>query len=720
MSELSDPENPPYEETIDKRPLRKATQLPSAKSRHARGFERYNGSDEYGVAPNPPAKGFASDAETAQDSLPPSSQDQVTPDVESVPVEALDEAPGADEGTMAASDETAQANGGEPAAAPSEKEPSATSTQPTDEANHDVLDANVGDQPTGEDSLGFQPYVQAIASFLKNEVTKPPLTLSIEGEWGSGKSSFMLQLKKELSKETVISFNAWQYDKDDAMWAAFALESARQLSGQLPFRQRWLAHLELFFRRFKWDQGWMDMAKLALMLGAVLVALALPILALDQVKAFALNSALRKVVGASGALAYLSLVVGLLLKAKDVVGNPLTINLKQHLDTPDYKTRVAFIQRFHEDFARVIKVYGRNEKVYVFIDDLDRCEVPKAADLMQALNLMISDSNRLIFIMGLDREKVAAGLAVKYEKLLPYLAPAPASNGTRTTATFDPVLGLEYGYSFIEKFIQLPFLVPQASNTQLAEFLRKIFGSNDSSSPVSQSPVQPQATIAAGMKAEKAVTENSAMVTEILEMVAPAFDYNPRRLKQFINAFRLKTFIASRTGLFAEPDESSFYTRLTPQQLGKFVAISLRWPLLLADLDNERDLLSRLQYMVLRGLRREDLYTIEGGLKKVLTYQNAGALVVTEELTVTEALARWCQRENLRRLLGLRVLSRDGGRVDYPTEKIYSLDRMDVNKLLQVSPLTRPVPATTTSNPSNFTVYGFKGAGPDVRHLTLL
>src|SRR5205085_10758027 len=58
--------------------------------------------------------------------------------------------------------------------------------------------ATSGDQPTSEDSIGFTPYVNAIAEFLSNEKTKAPLTLSIEGEWGSGKSSFMLQLEKEL------------------------------------------------------------------------------------------------------------------------------------------------------------------------------------------------------------------------------------------------------------------------------------------------------------------------------------------------------------------------------------------------------------------------------------------------------------------------------------------------------------------------------------------
>ena len=61
-----------------------------------------------------------------------------------------------------------------------------------------ILNTSVGDQSTGDDTLGFTPYVTAVAEFLTNDQTKPPLTMSIEGEWGSGKSSFMKQLQKEI------------------------------------------------------------------------------------------------------------------------------------------------------------------------------------------------------------------------------------------------------------------------------------------------------------------------------------------------------------------------------------------------------------------------------------------------------------------------------------------------------------------------------------------
>jgi predicted KAP-like P-loop ATPase len=61
-----------------------------------------------------------------------------------------------------------------------------------------VLPSSSGDQPTQDDKLGFEPYVRALASFLTHAQTRGPLAVSIEGDWGSGKSSFMLQLEGDL------------------------------------------------------------------------------------------------------------------------------------------------------------------------------------------------------------------------------------------------------------------------------------------------------------------------------------------------------------------------------------------------------------------------------------------------------------------------------------------------------------------------------------------
>ena len=77
------------------------------------------------------------------------------------------------------------------------------------------------------------------------------------------------------------------------------------------------------------------------------------------------------------------------------------MDLTQYLEHPDYDKQVAFIEKFHEDFSKIVNAYvGENEKIYVFIDDLDRCELGKSADLLQALNMMISNDPKIIFYFG--------------------------------------------------------------------------------------------------------------------------------------------------------------------------------------------------------------------------------------------------------------------------------------------------------------------------------
>ena len=95
------------------------------------------------------------------------------------------------------------------------------------------------------------------------------------------------------------------------------------------------------------------------------------------------------------------------------------------------------------------------------------------------------------------------------------------------------------------------------------------------------------------------VTEDSTVIRRMTLMVASALDYNPRRLKHFINLFRLRTYIASDTGMFDEwvntADEVAVNRPLTLEQLGKFVAINLKWPLLLTDLEDNPQLLKNLE-----------------------------------------------------------------------------------------------------------------------------
>lgn len=475
-------------------------------------------------------------------------------------------------------------------------------------ASASVSPNSVADRPTAHDTLGFAPYVEAVAAFLLHKETYPPLTLSIEGAWGSGKSSFMLQLEQRVraAGAKTVWFNAWRHEREEELWAAFALDFTTKLAGTVPLWQRPWLNLKLRCLRFDWRRGWLRVLQ-ALGLAIVFVFISVrigqylfqpnsPVRQILTAPATGQHGGetkapeplkwedywLRLALGVGGSAAYLLIFVAVLRRVSDVIGNPLALQLSRYVRDPGYETRTPFIETFHVDFERLVHTYAQKKRVFVFIDDLDRCEVPKAADLMQALNLLISESAPVFYVLGLDREKIAAGLAAKYEKLLPYLS------SKYTNRVPLAVSGTEFGYTFLEKFVQLPFLVPRPKTADVEKLLDEL--SSTSAEP--RNRMGAEIAIDPGLLVELSV--DSTSFRNVVTMVAPAFEYNPRRLKQFVNLFRLRALLASQTGLFGSSRDPARFDALTLEQLGKLVAISLRWPLLLVDLEADPDLLGKL------------------------------------------------------------------------------------------------------------------------------
>ncbi len=233
------------------------------------------------------------------------------------------------------------------------------------------------------------------------------------------------------------------------------------------------------------------------------------------------------------------------------------------------------IESFHHEFGKIIESYaGKNSRVYVFVDDLDRCETPKAAELLQALNLMISDESKVYYCLGMDKKTVAAAISAKHKTVIQILG----------------LNDLTYGHNFIEKFIQLPFKVPiphedtcvSLSNHQ--QLNKEQVGENE-------------LDCGEGSKNDKSLKE----LKKIEKAVFLALDSNPRRFKQFINQFRFQRTIGSRTKLFAKmggrqksEEEWEEYT-WNCKKLAKYIAISIMWPPLISDLSSDITFLGQLQ-----------------------------------------------------------------------------------------------------------------------------
>ncbi len=112
-----------------------------------------------------------------------------------------------------------------------------------------VISGYTSDDTEGPDLLDMKKEVEALCSVLAAKDIKPPLSLGLFGDWGSGKSFFMRMMQERIEKlkkaaqeaegETAyckdivqLKFNAWHYiDKD--LWASLTSEIFEGLAGAL-------------------------------------------------------------------------------------------------------------------------------------------------------------------------------------------------------------------------------------------------------------------------------------------------------------------------------------------------------------------------------------------------------------------------------------------------------------------------------------------------------
>lgn len=465
------------------------------------------------------------------------------------------------------------------------------------------------DAVTKQDTLSRRRLARVIAGFLRDPRTQRPLTLSVEGPWGSGKTTFMGLLEAELSDGPqpirTIWFNPWRHQTQEELWAAFALKVTEEIAGRFHWRDRWRRWWRFHTRRFDWKEGWWDMllftGRALVWLVAVVSGVALVLLGVADVKDDEFLKAFMWGVG--GVTTVLLALSKGWKEAVDVIGSPFEIDLKRHLAKPNYAEKASFLAEFQSHFRDFCEVYiARGETIAICIDDLDRCDAPKAAELMQAINLMLSDDAPFIYILGMDRAKVAAGIAVKSSELLPFLYArelAAASAATQEDAL--RTRGLEYGYEFIEKFIQLPFRLPPSERADVRSFIRgrltlrtvALTGSPAAAAgtlPVAlaEPATQAPAALPAGTSAGPAPTP-AAPVADESHLEAPLLfatrilEGNPRRIAQLINLVRLQRRLAPILGVV-----------IADGQLAKWTAIALRWPLFILDLGAEPSLLKQL------------------------------------------------------------------------------------------------------------------------------
>src|SRR5450432_2295035 len=96
------------------------------------------------------------------------------------------------------------------------------------------------DQPSPVDLLNYRQYSVALRNVVLAPQTSTPLTIGIFGRWGTGKTTLMKMIERNLDPKLAVTiwFNAWVYGKEQEIWAAFLQAITLQLQEKLAIREK--------------------------------------------------------------------------------------------------------------------------------------------------------------------------------------------------------------------------------------------------------------------------------------------------------------------------------------------------------------------------------------------------------------------------------------------------------------------------------------------------
>lgn len=423
----------------------------------------------------------------------------------------------------------------------------------------------------------------------------------------------------------IVTFNAWEYEHCSPPWWVFFQTIRKQCfrsirrEGMHPWcgnvsrdpldtARRWVSYAALQFREFGWR---LLNPKVTILLSTAVMSL-LALLLLYSLDAIGQTGSGDKI----GAGFLLTSTVGLLLAGLTGTtavwgfGALITESIVPGTDTLAERLSLGKgdpFNRFRRHFDRTMHRLRR--PVMVIVDDLDRCKPEVVVDLVRGIQTLLR-SPRIVFVILGDRDWIERAFENHHDKMSKLDVGPEQSLGAR----------------FVEKAIQMSFVLPSMKGDSQATYLRQVLLGTDAIDPSAapalpnsvasalrevanrESAADPAAALDSGPIVSKAMealrkieperTQGEAeaarsQVEQIvndalainaavdkgveralvheLQTLAPAFPHNPRQIKRIVNSITMYAAVAlQRPGL--DPDADLRF------QLGIWIIIMTEWP----------------------------------------------------------------------------------------------------------------------------------------------
>lgn len=391
------------------------------------------------------------------------------------------------------------------------------------------------DIETDKDLLGFSVHANLIKDVVAN-VKNLPITIGLYGDWGSGKSSVLKILEKQLNEDEdtiVIYFDGWAFESFDDAKLALIQGIVDELEDSEKFVEKvkdTVDDIKQAFSKLKESINWMRILK-------VTAKSAIPILSASM----------------TGGASIIPLLISAFQEHKGNLEEILTGEkadefLKDVIGSNKEEKKYAAVREFRNDFTNLIKK-SKYEKVVILIDDLDRCLPRNIIDNLEAIKLFLNVPGTA-FVIAADEYIVSNAIKSEYQSLIKAAEDGRSQN---------------IGEAYMEKFIQLPYRLPSLSNKEVETYVNLLFCQSE----------LPQNTFDIVQKDFEVFTQTNkfeiyswdrintilsdgcygnlqttiGFMSRFSNIISIALRRNPRLIKRFLNAYEVRNTLLKASGI---------------------------------------------------------------------------------------------------------------------------------------------------------------------------
>ena len=384
------------------------------------------------------------------------------------------------------------------------------------------------DNETSDDLLGFKVHADLIVDVI-NDNDVLPVTIGVFGDWGSGKSSILKIVEKELIGDDkdgfkdgtlVLYFNGWVFEGYDDAKAALLESIIEKFAKHKKLGPKVKNETVKLFKSVKWMR----------LMGLGFKKIAIP-----------------------AASAYLtggvSLIPYLLNEFSQIDPTELANKLKgdeaesflSSIIKKDEADEITMVREFRDDFKKMLDK-SKIEKLVVIIDDLDRCTPDRLIENLEAIKLFLN-VDKTAFVIGADPRIVRHAIELRYKT-------DGIENSSDVESRNERIVS-----DYLEKLIQVPYYLPKLTDNEVETYLSLLFCQKELGSDFNKVleafctarennryDVFGLGDIDSILKPEEKskLTNSVSIIASLAPIITEGLKGNPRQIKRFLNTYSLR------------------------------------------------------------------------------------------------------------------------------------------------------------------------------------